>query len=243
MERLDSNCQVHGKTIIWVYMHTMQTWDHLHNNYFSIIGLACPISTNARCGLRCGPCSWNQVTSRAQSPSFFICPRGCRAHNTAPGRGGGNHWLRHSHTQTTFRATTITTTTMQRTTGLFWYIRLQVHRAYADVITHHHIVGLRAITHHHIVGLRVLQEHTRLSGRHAVYSFLSTAGTSDYIQDFGQCKIGENRKAFTLQKLAGLVLHVQKLCEGLLWTGGHSYFSGTYIYVQTLSPLLQITHQ
>ena len=50
----------------------------------------------------------------------------------------------------------------------------------------------------------------------------STAGTSDYIQDLyktGQCKIGENRKAFTLQKLAGLVLHVQKLGGGFLWTG------------------------
>ena len=53
----------------------------------------------------------------------------------------------------------------------------------------------------------------------------STAGTSDYIQDLdktGQCKIGENRKAFTLQKLAGLVLHVQKLGEGFLWTEGQS---------------------
>ena len=53
----------------------------------------------------------------------------------------------------------------------------------------------------------------------------STVGTSDYIQDLdktGQCKIGENRKVFTLQKLAGFVLHVQKLGEGFLWTGGQS---------------------
>ena len=53
----------------------------------------------------------------------------------------------------------------------------------------------------------------------------STAGTSDYIQDLdrtGQRKIGENRKAFTLQKLTGLVLHVQKLGEGFLWTEGQS---------------------
>ena len=59
----------------------------------------------------------------------------------------------------------------------------------------------------------------------AFWGSSSTAGTSDYIQDLdktGQCKIGENRKAFTLQKLAGLVLHVQKLGEGFLWTGGQS---------------------
>ena len=63
----------------------------------------------------------------------------------------------------------------------------------------------------------------------------STTGTSDYIQDLdktGQCKIGENRKAFTLQKLAGLVLHVQKLGEGFLWIGGHSLLF-RYLYLCT----------
>ena len=58
----------------------------------------------------------------------------------------------------------------------------------------------------------------------------STAGTSDYIQDLD--KIRANRKAFTLQKLAGLVLHVQKLGEGFLWTGGHSLLF-RYLYLCT----------
>ena len=72
----------------------------------------------------------------------------------------------------------------------------------------------------------------------------STAGTSNYIQDLdktGQCKIGENRKAFTLQKLAGLVLHVQKRGEGFLWTGGHSLLF-RYLYLCT-NTFTIVTHQ